>query len=169
MTIYTIGHSTRTLKEFLAILQHYSIKQLIDVRTVPRSRYVPQFNEANLSKSLKKNGIAYEHMTGLGGLRHAQKDSVNTGWHNASFRGYADYMQTDEFKVALEQLIDKAGTKATVIMCSEAVPWRCHRSLIGDALLIRKIQVMDIFDKDRVQEEKLTAFAKVKGRSVIYP
>ncbi len=169
MTIYTIGHSTRTLKEFLAILQHYSIEQLIDVRTVPRSRYVPQFNEANLSKSLKKIGITYEHMTGLGGLRHAQKDSVNTGWHNASFRGYADYMQTDEFKAALEQLIDKARTKATAIMCSEAVPWRCHRSLIGDALLIRKIQVIDIFDKDRTQEEKLTAFAKVKGRSVIYP
>ncbi len=169
MTIYTIGHSTRTLKEFLAILQHYSIEQLIDVRTVPRSRYVPQFNEANLSRSLKKIGITYERMTGLGGLRHAQKDSVNTGWHNASFRGYADYMQTDEFKAAIEQLIDRAGTKVTAIMCSEAVPWRCHRSLIGDALLIRKIQVMDIFDKDRTQEEKLTAFAKVKDRSVIYP
>jgi uncharacterized protein (DUF488 family) len=169
MTIYTIGHSTRTIEEFIAILQHFGIEQLVDVRAVPKSRYVPQYNEDVLAKVLTKNHIDYEHMSSLGGLRHAKKDSVNTGWHNASFRGYADYMQTAEFAEGLEQLIDKSKSKVTTIMCAEAVPWRCHRSLIGDALLVRNITVIDIFDKDKAKEEELTSFAKVKGKAVTYP
>ena len=169
MTIYTIGHSTRPIEEFIAILKHFHIEQLVDVRTVPRSRHVPQFNEDNLAKVLPRNQIDYEHMANLGGLRHTQKDSVNTGWRNASFRGYADYMQTAEFADAIEQLIIKAQSKAIVIMCAEAVPWRCHRSLIGDALLVRNITVVDIFDKDKSKEEELTSFSKVKGKTIIYP
>lgn len=169
MTLYTIGHSTRELAEFVDILKAYKIELLVDVRSVPKSRHTPQFNKDNLSKVLPSNGLTYRHLEKLGGLRHTTKDSVNLGWHNTSFRGYADYMQTDEFAAGLEELLKLAESKTVAIMCAEAVPWRCHRSLIGDALIVRGHTVIDIFDKDKTQEEKLTSFAKVTDGIITYP
>lgn len=167
--IFTIGHSTRILKDFIALLKHYGITRLCDVRTIPKSRHNPQFNEEHLKAALKKERIKYTWMKGLGGLRHAKSDSINTGWHNASFRGYADYMQTSDFKKNIDTLIDHAKKDVVVIMCAEAVPWRCHRSLIGDALLVRKIEVEDIFSETNVRSHELTTFAKVRGTKVTYP
>jgi uncharacterized protein (DUF488 family) len=169
LTILTIGHSTHPLKEFIALLKEYHITHLIDVRTIARSRYNPQFNEARLRTALKKHGIKYTHMSGLGGLRNPSKDSLNTGWHNASFRGYADYMQTEEFVKNIDDLIELAREDQIVIMCAEALPWRCHRSLIGDALLIRGIHVEDIFSLTSKKPHTLTAFAQVKGKKIVYP
>ncbi len=157
--LYTIGHSTRTLEEFLAILAEYQIKLVVDVRTVPRSRRVPQFNIDNLSDFLPR----------LGGLRKTRPDSPNTGWRNQSFRGYADYMQTPQFESGLNELIDHASKRPTAIMCAEAVPWRCHRSLIGDAMLIRGWEVIDLFSETSAKPHKLTDFAKVEGTHLIYP
>ena len=168
-TVWTIGHSTRPIEEFIALLQAHGVRQLIDVRTVPRSRHNPQFNKENLPKSLHAAGIGYQHFPALGGLRHARADSINTAWRNASFRGYADYMQTTQFTEALEKLIESAKASATVIMCAEAVPWRCHRSLIGDALTARKIKVLDIMNASDVKPHALTTFAKVDGLKVTYP
>lgn len=169
MTIYTIGHSTRELAELTEILKHYGINLLVDVRSVPRSRHTPQFNEDNLTKEMPKQGIDYRHLASLGGLRHTSKDSINLGWHNASFRGYADYMQTSDFASGISELLELASAKTVAIMCAEAVPWRCHRSLIGDALLVRNIEVLDIFDAKKTQVEKLTSFAKVGGTKITYP
>src|SRR6185369_14353784 len=132
--IFTVGHSTRSFEELLAILRAHGVKRLIDVRTIPRSRHNPQFNRETFSKALHNRGFSYRHMKALGGLRRARPDSTNTGWRNASFRGFADYMQTSSFKEALDALIELATQKRTAIMCAEAVPWRCHRSLIADAL-----------------------------------
>ena len=168
-TIFTIGHSTHPIDEFIALLKNYGIEQLVDVRTVPKSRHVPQFNSEALADSLGKQGIRYVHLKALGGLRHAKKDSVNTGWRNASFRGYADYMATEEFAQGIDRLIDLAKAKRTVIMCAEAVPWRCHRSLVGDALLVRGIAVEDIMSATSIRPHKLTEFAKIDGRQVTYP
>lgn len=169
MTIYTIGHSTRELSEFVKILKHYDIGLLVDVRSVPRSRHTPQFNLDNLATELPKSGIAYLHLEKLGGLRHSRKDSTNQGWRNTSFRGYADYMQTAEFAAGIDELIGLAADKTVAIMCAEAVPWRCHRSLIGDALLVRGHEVIDIFDEHKTQPEKLTDFAHVEGLTITYP
>lgn len=169
MTIYTIGHSTRSLEELVAVLKCYKISLLIDVRSVPRSRHVPQFNQDTIGDNLAKQDIDYKHLAGLGGLRHTTKDSVNKGWHNASFRGYADYMQTTDFTDGMDQLMVLAKTKVVAIMCAEAVPWRCHRSMIGDALIVRGVEVIDIFDEHKTQTEKLTSFAKVKGKKITYP
>jgi uncharacterized protein (DUF488 family) len=169
LTIYTIGHSTREFDELVDILKEYKIEQLIDVRTVPKSRHVPQFNHDTLEKKLPKEDIAYLHLSKLGGLRHVRKDSINQGWHNKSFRGYADYMQTEEFAEGMDQLEKLAKDKQVAIMCAEALPWRCHRSMIGDALLVRKHKVIDIFDIKKTQDEKLTSFAKVKGKTITYP
>src|SRR3712207_1306866 len=135
MQIWTIGHSTRPIDAFIGLLTAHGIRHLVDVRTVPRSRHNPQFNTELLAESLKAAGRGYRHMPQLGGLRKAKKDSINTAWRNANFRGYADYMQTGEFRRALDDLIAQANTQATVVMCAESVPWRCHRSLIGDALV----------------------------------
>lgn len=168
-TIYTIGHSTHPLAEFIAILKAHRIERLVDVRSIPRSRHTPQFNRDRLAKKLRSNGIAYTHLKALGGLRHARKDSVNTGWRNASFRGYADYMQTPEFSAGLDRLLRLAHAKRTAIMCAEAVPWRCHRSLIADALLVRKWQVCDIFSATSLRPHKRTQFARVRGLRIIYP
>lgn len=132
--VLTIGHSTRTIETFIELLKLNGVKRLVDVRTIPRSRHNPQFNRDALPDTLRPAGIHYTHMEDLGGLRHARPDSPNTGWHNTSFRGFADYMQTPEFAAGLETLIQAAGLEQTVIMCAEAVPWRCHRSLIADAL-----------------------------------
>ncbi len=169
LTIFTIGHSTHPIDEFIALLKEYGIEQLVDVRTVPKSRHVPQFNSEALASALNKQGIAYVHLKTLGGLRHAKKDSVNTGWRNASFRGYADYMATAEFAQGMDRLVDLAKAKRTVIMCAEAVPWRCHRSLVGDALLVRGVAVEDIMSATSVRPHKLTEFAKVDGKQIAYP
>jgi uncharacterized protein (DUF488 family) len=169
MVVLTIGHSTRTLDEFIGLLQAHAVTRVVDVRTVPRSRHNPQFNQDSLPDSLKKAGLDYVHLPGLGGLRHAKRDSINVGWRNSSFRGYADYMQTPEFERGLEELIQLAEQEQIAIMCAEAVPWRCHRSLIGDALTVRGIRTEDIMSLTRRRVHTLTAFAKVRGTSVTYP
>ena len=169
MTVSTIGHSIHPIEEFIRMLESQGIQQLVDVRTIPRSRRNPQFNRENLPVSLAAAGIGYRHMPGLGGLRHARKDSMNTGWRNASFRGYADYMQTDEFYENLNQLIQLAAEAPTAIMCAEAVPWRCHRSLIADALTARGIPVLEILSATKAQPHAMTPFAKVNGQKLTYP
>lgn len=169
--VFTIGHSTRPIEEFIALLQAHGVSCIVDdVRTVPRSRHNPQFNQESLADSLKKAGLGYTHMAGLGGLRHAKAGSTtNIGWRNASFRGYADYMQTPEFEHNIEELVRLAETGQVAIMCAEAVPWRCHRSLIGDALLVRGVGVEDIMNLTRRTPHTLTPFAKVRGKIVSYP
>lgn len=167
--IYTIGHSTRAIEEFISILQTYEIVQLIDIRTIPKSRHNPQYMQETLSKSLEAVKINYVYMPNLGGLRPTSKDSVNMGWRNASFRGYADYMQTKQFDEAVTELIQLAATKRSAIMCAEAVPWRCHRSLVGDALLQREFTVTDIISSTSVREHTLTAFARVEDGRITYP
>jgi uncharacterized protein (DUF488 family) len=169
MKVLTIGHSTRPIETFVQMLQAHGVQRLVDVRTVPRSRRNPQFGQDVLPETLRQAGIAYAHLGGLGGLRHARNDSRNTGWRKASFRGYADYMQTPEFETALQTLIKIANQEQVAIMCAEAVPWRCHRSLIGDALVARGIAVEDILSEARVQPHKLTPFARVEGARVTYP
>jgi uncharacterized protein (DUF488 family) len=143
--------------------------RVVDVRTVPRSRHNPQFNKASLPRALKKAGLEYVHLSGLGGLRHAKRDSANVGWRNASFRGFADYMQTPEFEQSLEELIQLANEGRIALMCAEAVPWRCHRSLIADALLVHRIRTEDIMSATRRQVHTLTPFAKVRGTTITYP
>lgn len=167
--IYTIGHSTRTVEEFIDVLKRYGIQLLVDVRSLPGSNHMPQYNREELGPSLEKEGIAYTYLGLLGGLRKTRKDSPNQGWKNASFRGYADYMQTPEFKEGMEELTALASDRTAAIMCAEAVPWRCHRSMVGDALLVRGWEVLDIFDAKTVKEEKLTSFAKVDGIDITYP
>lgn len=167
--IHTIGHSTRELEDFLHILKSYKIKQLVDVRTMPGSRRVPQFNLENLKPALEDEGISYLHLKKLGGLRSTNKSSINTGWRNKSFRGFADYMQTQEFEEGLEELVPLAKESSTVIMCAEAVPWRCHRSMIGDALLVRGFDVEDIFSEKKQEPHTLTSFAKVDELKITYP
>jgi len=167
--VLTVGHSTRTLKEFVALLLAHGVDQLVDVRTIPRSRHNPQFNRDRLPRRLQKAGIRYRHMAGLGGLRHARRDSINTAWRNASFRGFADYMQTAEFQEALDRLIQLAKKRQTAIMCAEAVPWRCHRSLIGDALLVRGFRVEEIASPTRTRPHTITPWARVRGKQLFYP
>jgi uncharacterized protein (DUF488 family) len=168
-TIYTIGHSKRSFDEFLKILQRFKIDALIDIRTLPGSKHNPQYNLETLSLSLIENGIEYYHFKDLGGLRKARLGSVNGGWEDASFRGYADYMQTEKFEEALKNLLELAKRKVICIMCAEAVPWRCHRSLVGDALLARKIDVIDIFNLKNSKPHRMTSFAKQKGPQITYP
>jgi uncharacterized protein (DUF488 family) len=168
-TVLTIGHSTRSIEEFIHLLQAHDVECLVDVRTIPRSRRYPHFNKETLPASLEKAGIGYEHMAALGGLRHAAADSINTGWRNASFRGYADYMQTPPFVEAVENLLRLAKRHRLALMCAEAVPWRCHRSLIADALVVRGIVVEDIMSLSRRQPHRLTPFAKVEGLRITYP
>jgi uncharacterized protein (DUF488 family) len=167
--VLTIGHSTRAIEEFIGLLQAHAVSRVVDVRTVPRSRHNPQFNKDSLPEPLKKAGLGYVHMPGLGGLRHAKRDSPNLGWRNASFRGYADYMQTPEFAESLEELIQLASQGRIALMCAEAVPWRCHRSLIADALTVRGIRTEDIMSPTRRQIHTLTPFAKVRGTEITYP
>jgi uncharacterized protein (DUF488 family) len=168
-TTYTIGHSTRTINEFIAILKTYRIETVVDVRTIAASGNNPQYNKEILHKSLNQEDIGYIHLKGLGGLRHTTKASINTAWENASFRGYADYMQTTQFKENMDRLIDIIKDKPTAIMCAEALPWRCHRSLIGDALLILNIAVIDIMNEKTSKPHLLTSFAKVEGNRIVYP
>lgn len=168
-TLWTVGHSTRSIEEFIALLQAHGIQLLVDVRTVPRSRHNPQFNLDALPASLGEAGICYLHMPALGGLRHARRDSINTGWRNTSFRGYADYMQTPEFEDALTDLIRLAREQRTAIMCAEAVPWRCHRSLIADAAMVHGMKVDEIISKTSGRPHKLTPWSHVEGERITYP
>jgi uncharacterized protein (DUF488 family) len=167
--IFTVGHSTRSIEDFVRLLRAHRVELLIDIRAVPRSRTNPQFNRDGLPESLKAAAIEYLHMHELGGLRHPRADSPNSAWRNDSFRGYADYMQTPEFAAAIDRLIELGGRKQTAIMCAEAVPWRCHRSLVADALTARGIAVEDIMSAERRQAHKVTPFARVEGSRVWYP
>lgn len=168
-TVYTVGHSTRTIGEFVTILQAYNVEIVVDVRKISRSRHNPQFNKDELREHLRRHGIGYLHLEGLGGLRRVTKDSINTAWGNLSFRGYADYMQTPEFEESLSRLVRIAQEKISVIMCAEAVPWRCHRLLLGDALLIRDVHVEDIMSEKTSKPHVLTRWAKVEQDSITYP
>lgn len=168
-TVFTVGHSTLPIERFLHLLATYRIAQLADVRTVPRSRRNPQFNADALDDSLRGAGVVYVPLRELGGLRKARPDSPNAGWRNESFRGYADYMQTQEFAVGLARLVELAAERRTAIMCAEAVPWRCHRSLVADALLVRDIGVVEILSETSYRDHSLTPFARVSGTSVTYP
>jgi uncharacterized protein (DUF488 family) len=167
--IFTIGHSTRSLDAFVQLLQAFGIWLVVDVRTIPRSRHNPQFNYDTLGEALPLHGISYLQMKTLGGLRHARADSPNTGWENASFQGYADYMQTPEFDGAIQQLIDAARDKPAAIMCAESLPWRCHRFLIADALTVRGIAVRHILSPTSTKVHALNLMARVDGIRITYP
>ena len=167
--VLTVGHSTRTLDEFIALLAAHSVSRLIDVRTVPRSRHNPQFNRDTLPAALEAAGIRYAHVAGLGGFRHTHPGSLNMGWRNVSFRGYADYMQTPEFADNLAGLIEQAKRERIALMCAEAVPWRCHRSLIADALVVHGIRAEEMINTTRTQVHTLTPFASVDGTVITYP
>jgi uncharacterized protein (DUF488 family) len=165
----TVGHSTRPIQEFIGLLQAHGVETLVDVRTIAKSRHNPQFNSDTLAASLGEAGIAYRHIPGLGGLRHARKDSINTGWRNASFRGFADYMQTEGFENGLGELLELEGARTVAIMCAESVPWRCHRSMIADALVARGVTVGHIMSATKMNSHTLTPFARVEGGRVTYP
>lgn len=168
-TLHTIGHSTRTLEQFLALLKAHDIQRVVDIRTIPKSRHNPQFGQDILSPALQAAGIGYTYLGTLGGLRHTTKDSINTGWENLSFRGYADYMATDAFQEGLQELKSLAEQQRVAIMCAEAVPWRCHRSLVADALIVQNWEVLDIQSKKTAKLHALTPFLKVENGKIIYP
>jgi uncharacterized protein (DUF488 family) len=167
--VCTIGHSNRTIADFIGLLRQNGIACLLDIRTVPKSRHNPQFGQDQLAASLAAAGIEYRYMKGLGGLRRPHKDSPNAGWRNESFRGYADYMQTEEFAANVDAVIELGRATSCVLMCAEAVPWRCHRSLVADALLVRGVPVDDIIDARQRRPHKLTPFAHVEGLRITYP
>lgn len=167
--VLTIGHSTRSIEEFIRLLTMHGVRRVVDVRTIPKSRHNPQFNRDRLSEALHRARIHYSHLAGLGGLRPARRDSPNVGWRNASFRGYADYMQTAAFRRSLERSIELATQERVVLVCAEAVPWRCHRSLIADALLARGVAVSEITSGVRTWPHALTPWALVNGTQVTYP
>ena len=167
--IFTIGHSTHSIEEFIALLTSHGIRHLVDVRSIPKSRHVPQFNSEALAASLNSASIAYTHIKDLGGRRHSRKNSINTGWRNTSFRGYADYMATPQFAEGLNALIEIARATPTAIMCAEAVPWRCHRSLIADALILKGWQFRDILTAAPATEHKLTPFLVAVNGQPTYP
>ena len=167
--IFTIGHSTRPANTFIALLLAHRIRHLVDVRTIPRSRHNPQYNSDTLAAALAAAGIGYTHMKSLGGLRRPKPDSINAGWRNDSFRGYADYMQTPAFAAAVDELLALGAAQPTAIMCAEAVPWRCHRSLVADALVARGVEADEIVSETKATPHKLTSFARVEGSAVTYP
>ena len=167
--VLAIGHSTRPLEELIALLRSCGVATLADVRTIPRSRRNPQFTREALDRALPAAGIRYVHLPRLGGLRHARRDSPNTGWRNAGFRGYADHMQTGEFEEGLVELRTLARDGPVAIMCAESVPWRCHRSLLADALFARGVLVQHIVGKGRTRPHRLTPFAVIEARKVQYP
>ena len=167
--VLTIGHSNHRLERFVTMLQAHGVETLADVRTVPRSRHNPQFNRENLPQPLAAAGIEYVHLPELGGLRHPRPDSINAGWRNDSFRGYADYMQTPEFEHAIVGLLERASSRRLAVMCAESVPWRCHRSLIADALAARGVEVQHIMSETARRPHKITPFAVVAGTQVTYP
>jgi uncharacterized protein (DUF488 family) len=167
--VLTVGHSTRSIEEFIELLVAHGVTQLVDVRTVPRSRHNPQFNTETLSGRLAAADIGYAHAPGLGGFRRSAPDSPNSGWRNLSFRGYADHMQTADFKENLVSLIELAQRDRVALMCAEAVPWRCHRSLIADALVVHGVAACEIVSPKRLQAHTLTPFARVSGQEISYP
>lgn len=167
--IYSVGHSVRSIEEFIELLKHYGVEILVDVRHYPRSRRNPQFNKEALPSELEPFSIRYVHLEGLGGLRKPTKDSINSALRSASFRGYADYMQSDEFKKSLEDLLSLAKRSGVAIMCAEAVPWRCHRFLLSDALVARGFDVEHIISQKSVRKHKLSSLAKVENSKVTYP
>jgi uncharacterized protein (DUF488 family) len=167
--VYTIGHSTRTFDELVRILRAFEIDVLVDIRTVPRSRHNPQFNQDALRTTLRSRRIRYAHLPELGGLRRPRKDSPNSAWRNASFRGYADYMSTEEFELGLAKLQALASDATLALMCAEAVPWRCHRSLVADTLTARGADVSHITNVERSMPHHVTSFAEVHGKHVTYP
>jgi uncharacterized protein (DUF488 family) len=169
ISLFTVGHSTRSIEDFVALLKTHGVRRVLDIRTIPRSRHNPQFNREALAQSLRAAKIAYTHLKKLGGLRHAKPDSKNLGWHNASFRGFADYMQTEQFQKGLERAMKLAESKPCALMCAEAVPWRCHRSLVADALFARHVPVYHIVSASAAQPHKLTPFARVRGKKITYP
>jgi len=168
-TLHTIGHSTRTARELIELLRAHGVAQVVDVRTIPKSRHNPQFNRPALSRALHAARIGYRHLKALGGLRHARPDSVNLGWRNASFRGYADYMQTEDFATGLARLEQLAARRPTVILCAEAVPWRCHRSLIADALTVARWRVLHIQSRRTARAHRRTPFLRVRAGRLRYP
>jgi uncharacterized protein (DUF488 family) len=167
--VLTVGHSTRTLEEFVGLLEIYGVTLLIDVRSVPRSRHNPQFNKETLPNSLKHYGIRYIHMPEIGGLRRPKHESINLALENSGFRGYADYMQTQEFTDSLLRIVSLARENRLILMCAEALPWRCHRSLISDALVVRHIKVEHIISKDGLLNHELNEAAHVEGTKITYP
>lgn len=172
MKIWTIGHSNHSWNDFVDILQAYKIKHVLDIRSLPGSRKYPYFNLETLTTTLPAIDIKYSHITELGGYRKIKNmvpESLNSAWHNASFHNYADYMQTDNFISGLHQATAIAGSEKSVLMCAEAVPWRCHRSLVADALLVRGWEVIDIFSKTNSKLHKITKFASVQGQTITYP
>jgi uncharacterized protein (DUF488 family) len=168
-TIYTIGHSNRTLDALVEMLAAHRVQTVADVRQFPGSRRLPHFNAEHLAAHLPGRRIEYRPFPQLGGRRKGRPDSINTGWRNAGFRAYADYMQTRPFEEGLDALLAHAAKHPTAIMCAEAVPWRCHRSLIADALIVRGWTVLDIMSPDKATEHKLTPFARVRGTEITYP
>jgi uncharacterized protein (DUF488 family) len=169
LVVLTVGHSTRPVDEFIELLHAHGVRRLVDVRPVPRSRHNPQFNRDMLPQTLQRAEIGYTHMAGLGGLRHARRNSPNTAWRNASFRGFADYMQTPEFAASLNELIERARRERIAVMCAEAVPWRCHRSLIADVLLVRGVRAEEIQSVTRTHIHTLTPWAEARGTHITYP
>ena len=167
--VYTIGHSTRSIDDFIHLLKSHGVQRVIDVRTLPRSRFNPHFDITRLPALLRAAHLHYTHLPGLGGLRRPHPDSSNTGWRNKSFRGYADYMQSTDFKRSLERCLELASVERVALMCAEAVPWRCHRSLIGDALMARGTDALEIADDSRARPHTLTPFAHVEGIEITYP
>jgi uncharacterized protein (DUF488 family) len=167
--VCTIGHSNRSIEDFIELLRQNGIACLLDIRTVPKSRHNPQFGQDQLAASLAEARIEYRYQRGLGGLRHPRKDTQNAGWRNPSFRGYADYMQTEEFAANVDAVVELCRTRSCALMCAEAVPWRCHRSLVADALLVRGVRVDDIIDARQRRPHKLTPFARVDGGRITYP
>lgn len=168
-TVFTVGHSTRSLEAFIGLLKEHCVKKVVDIRTLPRSRHNPQFDRETLPDDLKAAKIGYVHIAGLGGLRRRRRDSPNTGWHNSSFRGFADYMQAKEFEKSLGRLIKLAMRQQVALMCAEAVPWRCHRSLVADALKVRGINVEHIMSSKKRQPHEVTPWARVHGTQITYP
>lgn len=167
--IFTIGHSTRPFDQFVSLLRAFDVDLVADIRTIPRSRHNPQYDGATLRAALRSRRIGYAHLPALGGLRHARRDSLNTGWRNTSFRGYADYMQTPEFAAGLDELRRLMRRGRVALMCAEAVPWRCHRSLVADALTVRGARVEHITDGKHASPHHMTPFAEVAGNAVTYP
>jgi uncharacterized protein (DUF488 family) len=167
--IFTVGHSTRSIDEFVELLRAHGIKEIVDIRSIPQSRHNPQFNADDLKQSLQREHMSYKNIKELGGLRRAKKDSINLGWRNASFRGFADYMATQEFSEGLEALTKIATARETAIMCAEAVPWRCHRSLIADALTKKGWMVRDIMSRTFAARHRLTPFLKMRKGQLVYP
>jgi uncharacterized protein (DUF488 family) len=167
--ILTVGHSTHPIEEFLELLEAHRVEQVVDIRTIPKSRRNPQFNKEKLAATLDGRGIGYVHLPSLGGLRQPRHDSINTAWQNESFRGYADYMQTPEFDRGIRELVLLAEHRTTAMMCAESLPWRCHRSLVADALSARGAAVEHIMTKTSRKPHAYTPFARIAGERVTYP